>query len=280
MNKQKIKNNVNKILDLLIPPDIKCIFCGEEIKTQNKYQICDECAKNLPYNNQKVCKLCGCKIHDQADVCLSCFYSPPPFFIARAPFLYEPPISGIISNLKFENAKFAVKPLSEFLIDEYIKNNYDCDLIIPVPLSPEREKQRKYNQAQLLSQGLAKHFNLPILNDVVVRSKHTFPQAKLNWRARQQNMIDAFKLQSNKKLKGKKILVVDDVMTTGATIKNLCKELQKAKPAKIFVLTLAHTYINRTKIKNKNIFEKYKKKLKIKLLNNKIIKKFNKFIKK
>lgn len=261
--KEKIHHILNKVLDFLVPPNIKCIYCGEEIETPNKYNACKNCLKTLPYNNKKVCKFCGDKISDESTLCLSCFFSPPLFKIARAPFLYEPPISTLISNLKFENAKYAVKPLAQFLIDEYIKNNYECDIVIPVPLSPLRQKQRKFNQASLIASIVAKHFNLPMIENAVVRSRNTPKQTNLDYRARQQNMIDAFELVSKSNLKDKNILVIDDVYTTGATIHNFCKTLKKAKPKNIYVLTIAHTHINRAKIKRHKFTNQIKYKIKI-----------------
>ena len=265
--KQKLKNIINKILDFLVPPNIKCIYCGGEIDAPNKYHACSKCLNKLPYNNQKVCRLCGNKITDEATICISCYASPPPFKIARAPFLYAPPISGLIANLKFDNAKYAAKPLAQFLIDEYTLNNYSCDVIIPVPLSPSRQKTRKYNQATLLANVLSNHFGLPVLESVISRSRHTAPQASLAWRARQENMINAFTLL-DKSIKGKNVLVIDDVYTTGATIKSLCRELQKAKPKNIYILTLAHTYIHRRKIKKIKFAKTIK--LKIRFLKQKL----------
>lgn len=259
----KAKKICLNVLDFLMPPNIKCIYCGEEISVPNKYNACQNCLKTLPFNNQKICKLCGSKIIDEADVCLSCFADPPPFSVARAPFLYEPPISGLVSQIKFSNAKFAVEPLTQFLIEEYSKNKFDCEVVIPVPLGQKRHKQRTYNQASLLAQGISKHFGLKLLEDVVVRSRATAPQAHLNWRARQENMRDAFSLVNKSRIKGKKILVVDDVYTTGATVKNLCKELQRGKPKNICVLTLAHTYVDRIKTKNMALMPKIKYKIKM-----------------
>ena len=251
--KQKIKTVFNKILDFLVPPNIKCIYCGEEISTPNKFNACDKCLKTLPYNNSRICKICGTKITDQADICLSCFYSPPPFTVARAPFLYESPIPELVYAIKFDNAKYLIKPLANFMLMEYEKNNFDADIILPIPLSEKRFKERTYNQAELLAKELSSSLNLAIDTTSIKRTKNTSRQAKLSWRERQKNVVGAFEIQNKKALKGKVVLVVDDVMTTGATIKSFCHEVQKARPKRILVLTLAHTYIDRIKTKNLSI---------------------------
>lgn len=263
MAKEKFKEKINKLLDILFPEDIKCIFCGDEISEKNNYNACGKCLKNLPYNDKNICLACGVKMNDLADICFYCFHTYPPYKIARAPFLYDYPISNLIQQFKFENAKYLFAPLGEFLIDTYKKNNYDCDLIIPVPLSKSRLKLRKYNQAEMLAMPLSKNFNLPIINNAVVRIKDTNKQANLTHSQRRENLKNAFQLVDKKSIKNKNVLVVDDVMTTGETIKNLCYELHKGKPKNIYVLTLAHTDFYR----NKKI--KYSKKL-LDLLKNKL----------
>lgn len=269
MTKEKLKEKFEKVVNFIFPPNIKCIFCGDEISDDNKYHACEKCLKKLPFNDKKVCQACGVKIDDIADICFYCFHTLPPYKIARAPFLYDAPISSLVQHFKFENAKYLFTPLGEFLIDTYQKYNYNCDLIIPVPLSQSRLKARKYNQAELLARPLAKKFNLPIINDAVVRIKDTSKQTKLTHSERCENLKNAFNLIDKKTIKNKNILVVDDVMTTGETIKNLCYELHKGKPKNIYVLTLAHTDFYR----NKKI--KYSKKLSNLLKNKLKLIKFN-----
>lgn len=266
--KQKIKKFFSKILDFLVPTNIKCVFCGDEISCPNQFNACDKCLKTLPYNQDKICKICGTKLTDQADICLSCFYSPPPFNIARAPFLYDSPIPQMIYAIKFDNAKYLIKPLANFMLQEYQKNEFNADVILPIPLSDKRLKERTYNQAELLAQELGTALSLPLDTTSIKRTKNTSRQATLSWRARQQNVVDAFEIQSKKNLKGKTVLVIDDVMTSGATIKSFCHELQKARPKQILVLTLAHTYIDRIKTKNTKLLSKIKKKIKIILKEN------------
>lgn len=266
--KQKIRKVFNKILDFLVPTNIKCIYCGEEISTPNKFNACDKCLKTLPYNNGKICKICGTKITDEADICLSCFYSPPPFTVARAPFLYDPPIPQMIYAIKFDNAKYLIKPLANFMLLEYQKHGFEADVILPIPLSEKRLKERTYNQAELLARELGTALSLPLDTTSIKRVKNTSRQARLGWRARQKNVVDAFQIQNKKALKGKVVLVVDDVMTSGATIKSFCHEVQKARPKQILVLTLAHTYIDRIKTKNQKLLTKINKKIKIILKEN------------
>ncbi|MDD4815870.1 MAG: ComF family protein [Clostridia bacterium] len=241
------KEKLKKLVNILFPQDIKCIFCGEEIKTPNKYNICENCLKNLPYNNKKICKHCGVQIFGAGDICYSCFLEFPNFKIARAPFVYTDKIRLAINKFKFDNAKYFFEPLGQFLIDEYDKNGYDCDIIIPVPLSPNRLQNRHFNQAELLEKPLAKQKNIPLKTDIAKRVKNTNAQAYLNSFDRKLNLENAFEIIDKKAIKNKNILVVDDVMTTGETIKSLCREIVKSKPKSISVLTLAHTVFEENK---------------------------------
>lgn len=129
------------------------------------------------------------------------------------------------------------------MIDEYDKNNFSCNLIIPVPLSPNRLKTRKYNQAELLAKPLSVAKNIPIKTDIVKRIKNTLSQANLKSFERRENLKNAFEIIDKKAIKNKNILVIDDVMTTGETAKSLCKELNKYHPKSISILTLAHTVL-------------------------------------
>jgi len=244
--KFNFKEKLKKLFKFLYPQDVKCVFCGEEIKVPNKY-ICEDCLKKLPYNNGQICKLCGVQINSLADICESCFSQFPNFKIARAPFVYTGKIRLAINQFKFDNAKYFIEPLGRFLIDEYDKNNYNCELIIPVPLSPNRLKSRRYNQAELLAKPLSVAKNIPIRTDIAKRIKNTFSQANLKSFERRENLKNAFEIIDKKAIKNKNILVIDDVMTTGETVKSLCKEINKCHPKSISILTLAHTVLKEKK---------------------------------
>ena len=281
MKNINIKEKLNKFYDILCPPGIKCVFCGDDIKHPNKYHYCNSCKESLPYNNKKVCRLCGCKIEDSSNLCLNCFKELPNFDMARSPFLYERPISSIVNKFKFENAKYLFKPLSEFLIDEYKKSGFNAEIIIPMPLSKQHLKERKYNQAEELAKPVAEALNIEISTEIIERVKDTKKQSRLNYEERKKNLEGAFKIKNKTKIKNKVVLVIDDVFTTGSTLNAFCKELRKAKPAKILVLTLAHTNLNRKQPQNMLTLLKtsLKTKLKIAKNHNKILRRMRKVIK-
>lgn len=249
-------NMFEKLFNLLFPKDFSCIFCGKEISQHNKYQICESCIDKLPYNNQKICLKCGAKITDLSDICNTCARKMPPYKIARAPFVYEGLIRKVVNNFKFFNKKYMFEPLAEYMTETYKKYNFDCEVIICMPLSEQRKKIRGYNQALELAKYVSKAINLPILEDVVIRNRNTNIQSRLNFEERNKNLKNAFTLLNKQAVKGKKILVIDDVMTTGQTVINLCEAILKGKPKEIYVLTLARTYYNEANNKEKNVNNK------------------------
>jgi len=123
------------------------------------------------------------------------------------------------------------------------QHNIKCDLIIPVPLCEKRAKERGYNQAELLAHVVSKKVNLEMNNKILLRIKQTPTQVNLSHYERNQNMIDAFKVNNKKVIKGKTILLIDDVYTTGATIQECAKTLIIAGAKKVYALTAAHTIL-------------------------------------
>ena len=236
MNVIKFLENVAKIV---FPSDFKCLCCDNDV--YKGVDFCDKCKKSLPFNNGNICEVCGAKISGVGK-CVIC--GTKKFFeIARAPFLYDGIIKKLIYNFKYNNAKYLFKPLSKYMVECYIKNKMNADLIIPIPLHFKKLKQRGYNQSELLSIEISKILNIPVLN-ALSRIRDTSTQTNLTFKERKENMKRAFKINDSA-IKGKNVLLVDDVYTSGATIKEACKVLNSASVNKIYVLTLAHTDFNK-----------------------------------
>lgn len=246
----------DKILDIVFPKNFKCIFCGDEISATKPPYVCDKCLKSLPFIKGKICLRCGEPIFSMSDYCIKCKDNIRFFNVARAPFVYDKPISTVIHGFKYNNQKYTFESLAKFMANCYLENDFDAQVIIPVPISQNRLKERGYNQAELLCRQLANQLNLPLQTDVLVKIKHTKPQTTLNYHERQKNLMGSFDVQNVDKIKGKNVLVVDDVLTTGATI-NCCSELLKlSKVNKVFVLTLARTQSEHYKKALKNTCKK------------------------
>lgn len=120
-------------------------------------------------------------------------------------------------------------------------NMPEYDFVLPIPIHKKRLRERGFNQAMLLANGIAKAEGLPVLADVLVRKRHTVAQSSLDKEARQQNIVGAFEVRNPEVIRDKRLLVIDDVFTTGATIREAVSELWTADPAEVDVLTLART---------------------------------------
>ena len=243
MGKIRLKINAlkNKVLDVLYPKDIKCIVCGKEIKQKNDKSICEECNSLLPYNNGKVCIKCGVALHSDKHYCVHCKNKHLFYKIARAPFIYDKSVKNLIYKLKYSSDKYLSEYMAKFMCEEILLNNIEFDLVVSVPLHKKRYKKRGYNQSALLGKEIAKKFNVEFDDNSLKRIINTKTQTSLTYEERQKNLNHAFELKDNYNVKGKNILLVDDVFTTGATVEK-CSELLFNNGAKnVYVITFAHT---------------------------------------
>lgn len=240
----KIKEGslLDRILEVIYPSRVSCIVCDGELDHDTVGCICDECDKSLPKTYSHICEKCGESLDSLANFCLNCKKSIKRYFkVARAPFMYDGQIIKLIHNLKYNNCQYLGSYLSEILVDEYKKNNFDVDIVMPIPLNPKRLKQRGYNQAFLLCHKFETDLKLPVDTTSLIRKVDTPTQTALSKEERKHNLEGAFQVVDKKVIKGKKILLIDDVYTTGATLEEASKTLLKAGAKEIYCLTVAHT---------------------------------------
>ena len=164
--------------------------------------------------------------------------------IALSPYR-DPYIRACVKELKFHNNRKAAKLLNQLLIKWFETSLIKPEVIIPIPLSRKRYRQRGYNQSSLLALELLKHINkkenLTYSDNILKRKKHTEPQTSLDKQARKLNLKNTFILGKNyTQLKNKNVLILDDVTTTGTTLKEARKEIAKAKPKSITCLAIAN----------------------------------------
>lgn len=236
-------NLLKRITKTIFPENFTCIFCGDEIFDENKYSTCDNCKNKLPKVSGKSCEKCGQMLNNMATFCDHCQNSHHIFNRNCSVFDYSDEVRNKIQNFKFRNNKFLGKPFAEYMADCYKSNNYDCDLIVPVPVHITRLKERGYNQSEILAEHISKILNLPLDTTSLQKIKKTENQVDLDFKERKANLSGAFKVMDKSKIKGKKILLVDDVFTTGSTLDACCDVLFKAGAKAVFGLTLAHAVI-------------------------------------
>jgi len=187
--------------------------------------LCSVCEQKLPFLSN-YCTRCACPISEEGAICGACLNLPPIALKTTVLFRYHPPIDQLIMSLKFQNNLINAKILGELfgshLYDKYRKITKP-EVIIPMPLHSKRLRERGYNQALELSRPIAKKLSLPIDAFSVIRKKNTLPQAQLSVNERQQNVRKAFCII--KSFNYRHVAIVDDVITTGNTIFELCKFL-------------------------------------------------------
>ena len=237
----KIKEFVLNLLNKLYVKDFRCIVCHREIPSGSKYSMCDKCRQNLP-TIKNPCTKCGGDI-SIAGVCTNCKSNMPTFDRNIVALSYKPPITTLIHKFKYNNAKYLKEPLGEILVDAYMSSGHNIDYIIPVPIHPNRLKERGYNQVELLLPSFDK-IKVPYYIDIVERIIDTPHQTDLPRSKRLTNLDGAFKVTDKKRVKGKSILIVDDVYTTGATLNELAKVLLKAGAKSVYGLVIAHGSID------------------------------------
>jgi ComF family protein len=144
-----------------------------------------------------------------------------------------------VHRFKYAGLRSLAGTLGEILYDCWAAEHWPVDVIVPVPLHPQRERQRGYNQSLLLARELSVHTALTIIDGVLLRTSPTQPQVGLSAAQRAENVRNAFDCQDDS-LRGSKVLLVDDVLTTGATMRACAFALLEGKAAAVWGLTLAH----------------------------------------
>ena len=239
----------SKIFNSLFPEKIKCIVCGEELNNDNTNCICPVCLKTLPFINGNKCIRCSMPLSEGYDkVCFNCKAHNYSFTEVKSVFAYEGNIRNVIYKYKYEKAKYLGKYLSKFLVPVYAQTDWQIDFVIAVPLHKNREKNRGYNQSKIMAETFCEITKLPELN-IIKRIVDTPSQTLLSHEERTKNLKDAFEIDKDKKnlIKDKNVLVIDDVYTTGATMQEITKLLQKNGAKNIYGLTLAHAVYKNTK---------------------------------
>lgn len=229
----KIKNLIFK---KFFRPETCCLICRGE--TFDDSHFCEKCFEKLPFNDGNICPLCGRK-HNVEGLCIECKSEPYPFKMARSSFIFSGDIRSLIYKLKRKHNRYIAGEIAPYLKESYFNFGFDCDVIVYVPIIAKREYKRKYNHARLLAKELSPLIGLPIVYDAIVKVKNNKKQKRLTRRERMENSRSSYKLLSRKGIEGKRVLLVDDVFTTGSTATAITNQLLKGKALSVSVLTLA-----------------------------------------
>jgi competence protein ComFC len=237
---------INAVVDIVYPAT--CISCKKNLKGRplNNDFLCAECLGKIKKNLPPFCHRCGRHLESNRslkNICAGCVRKQLHFDRAFSPCQYEGVIKDLIHDFKYKN-KYYLGPILSGLMIEFIKE-YNLpieviDFLIPVPLHAARMREREFNQAQVLSDQIAVEFNKAVQNDNLKRFRHTRTQTELKDDLRFLNVKDSFSLTRKEEIKGKNILLIDDVLTTGATASEAAFILKDAGANIVFVLTAAN----------------------------------------
>jgi ComF family protein len=229
------------ILDFLFP-NYTCLACKSELNApQNRY-ICDKCAQDLPVNTEPI---------TFKDTEVTQYFNK-----AYATFQYADPIVGLILRLKYNAESHVATALAQYMATTLLKQGKgqhsikqsirkDEMVLVPVPLCKKRERTRGYNQAELIAKHVSKNvagahtLHLPVVTNALMRIRRTSPQKEMNIRERAGNLKDAFAIKNAFAVRDKKVILVDDVFTSGSTVNECARVLVNAGAKEVNVLTIA-----------------------------------------
>ena len=229
------------VLDLLFPP--LCHACKAFIPQAGELLICPSCLDKISFLVSPLCTACGTPFateHGHDHVCGSCLLHPP-HHVCRSATMLAGPVQDLIHRFKYGSRVHLSHPLGILiaLTLQPFSTEAAPDLIVPVPLHRKRLRQRGYNQSQLIGKVLGKRWKVPLEIGNLRRTRWTDPQTGLDATDRVTNVSGAFAVKDGKRLAGKRVLLVDDVLTTGSTMRACAEALFEADVAAVFAVTVA-----------------------------------------
>lgn len=215
------------ILDALFPSNIKCIFCGRDIPSSF---ICSHCDKDEIYNNKNRCTICDTPLKEGNIICDHCKNKKADRHFSKlfCPFIYDGNVRKSLLQFKSDGAKYLAYPFAHYIAERLILEQVEFDIIVPVPSHKTTKQKRGYNPAYVLAKELSKIMNKPF-EDILYKTRLTQNQKFLDYTERQNNLENSMTLLNKSIIKNKTILIIDDIITTGATIEACAKLLINAK---------------------------------------------------
>lgn len=228
-----MKRLLKAVKEAVHPADFTCDICGRETFGTN---ICEDCAKALEFNDKEVCPVCGRKTL-RPERCAECKNKPPLFKRAVSYFIYE---GGVVELIK--RFKSGAGYLKEYFADgicKRLKGFPEFDCIVYVPMTRRAKLRRGYNQGELLAKAVSVRVDKPVILRAVEKRRDTGEQKDLSHKERIKNIEGCFRVVKSKEVKDKRVLVVDDVLTTGTTANEMAKVLLRAGAKKVYLATVA-----------------------------------------
>ena len=235
-----IRRAVGALLDLLYPPHCAICLC----KTRAGEHLCAACRKDAPVIRAPFCATCSEPFFGQIDgafLCPNCRERRFRFTCAVARYQSRGSVRELVHHFKYNGKVYLRGVLTDWLVetlDDPRLQSPPCERIVPVPLHPTRERERGFNQALLLAEGLAQRSGIP-LADCLKRTRYTTTQTHFDREARMENLRGAFQMRQSAEVRNLHLLLIDDVLTTGSTVDECARVLRDAGAASVRVATVA-----------------------------------------
>jgi len=217
------------LLDLLFPR--RCVNCGVVGEW-----LCPSCLTQIPLIEFPVCPHCGRPMRRE-QLCSTCRDHSLQIDGIRSVAYFEGPLREAVHHLKYRGMRAIAEPLGALMAHYWREHPLPAEVIVPVPLHPSRQRERGYNQAALLARHLGAEIGLPVHEGCLIRERATAPQVELTAEERRKNVQDAFRCLDGS-LAGKRVLLVDDVCTTGSTLEACAVALRQGGVRSVWALTL------------------------------------------
>ena len=235
------KEFLSALRDILFPK--RCLGCGAGLDGYPVVSFCQVCLQDVRIIREPYCTKCGkpfAKSAGESHLCSYCLKNKWYFSRARSVAYYQEPIAGAVKAFKYNGKMYGLETFAALGHQYYLQHPApEPDLILPVPLHPKRLRRRGFNQALVLARKLFHKSKGIIDPHVLERPRRTCVQTGLKVAERRKNVKNAFRVKKPEKIKNKKILLVDDVFTTGATVNECARILLKSKAAVVEVFTFA-----------------------------------------
>lgn len=238
-----IKRIASRFLDLLYPPGLYCNVCGNLIDEKMPYHLCAHCLKHFRWDMRPPFEISGLR------------------YMACVKYgIYE---RSLIFSLKYRGRKYIARDIADMMADKLQYTGETGDVIVPVPLFPKKEKERGFNQAALIGGYLSKRTGIPMLPDALRRVRETVPMRGLSPEERDANIKESFQLEERRleSLRNKRIILLDDFVTTGATGREAKRALGRAEPEDVLLFSFAARYGERVLESGDQILERGKHKI-------------------
>ncbi len=230
---------LQSFLNLLFP--LRCVICAKSLEADNKRHLCLGCWNKIRLVKEPICSKCG--RYSTVSPCSDCRIRGFRFSKARSAGIYDGVLRECIHLLKYNRKTYLAKPLANLMVsssgsDSFLKG---CDFIVPVPLYPRKEREREFNQSELLAREVGRIVAIPLSIGNLRKVKSTPSQTKLKQKERLENVKGVFRVKNPALFSGKCLLLIDDLFTTGATVNECSKVLLKSGVREVRVLTIART---------------------------------------